>query len=535
MICVPDLITRAAFRHPDKAAVSCSGKTFTWSQLERRLWQLAKGLLDLGVEKGDRLIYLGHNSHRQYECYYGPARLGAIILPMNVRQSVKEMIDCAKDCTPTLLLVDRHFIDHARAVKMACPSIRHLVYADDGDCPDDMVSYDAFFAGDQEIDRASFEGLASSDGDTIILYYTSGTTGRPKGVMLTHQNIFTNALVAPPIFGLDEHMTHLMSGPMFHLSSGGRAYTNAMSFGHTVILPKFDVVEVMKAVERYQVNVIFMVPTMVSMFLDHPRFSEFNLSSIRLISYGASPMPTALIARALEVLPNTGFAQAYGMTEASPILTILPPEVHDPETGSFDKLLSVGKPVPYVDLRVVDEEDKPVPTGETGEIIARGPMIMAGYWNQPEMTAEAMRDGYYRTGDAGYLDEDGYLYLAGRIKEMIITGGENVYPIETENALMHHPSVDQCAVLGMKDEHWGERIHAVVSLKNGQVVTERELIAFCRDEIAHYKCPRSITIRQSGFPVTATNKIDKQSLRVELEADGSGGPTMATKQSGGAV
>jgi acyl-CoA synthetase (AMP-forming)/AMP-acid ligase II len=229
-------------------------------------------------------------------------------------------------------------------------------------------------------------------------------------------------------------------------------------------------------------------------------------------------MPISLIERAVADLPHASFGQSYGMTEASPVLTILAPEHHDPSGPHPDRLKSVGQPVVYSDLRIFDERDNPLLPGETGEIVIRGPQIMNGYWNQPERTAHAMRGGYYHTGDAGYLDEDGFLFLAGRVKEMIITGGENVYPIETENALSKHPLVAECAVIGIPHEKWGEAVHAVVRLKPGEMAGERDLIDHCRALIAHYKCPLEITFRDEPMPLSPTNKISKTALRDEVLA-----------------
>lgn len=271
----------------------------------------------------------------------------------------------------------------------------------------------------------------------------------------------------------------------------------------------------MQIIQEHQVTTITVVPTMLRMILDHPDFERFDFSSIRCFTYGAAPMPARLIERAMEKIPNITFCQGYGMTETSPVLSVLSVADHKPGNPYFSKLSSVGRPIFYADIRIVDERGNSVPIGSVGEIIVRGPQVMNGYWNKPEETAKAIRDGFYYTGDAGYLDEDGYLFIAGRTKEMIISGGENVYPIETENCLARHPAVAQCAVFGLPDDFWGERVHAVAALHDGAHADQEDLIAWCRQHIAAYKAPRSIEIRMEPLPLSATNKIDKKSLRAE--------------------
>ena len=283
-----------------------------------------------------------------------------------------------------------------------------------------------------------------------------------------------------------------------------------------MILHRFDVVEVLNAIEKYRIQVLVLVPTMLAMLLEHPRFRTFDLSSLRLITYGAAPMPIALLERAMSALPDIQFGQAYGMTEVSPVLTVLTPDEHDPMQRKVDRLTSVGRPLTYVDLRVVDSADRALEPGNKGEIIVRGPNVMNGYWKQPELTAEVMRGGFFHTGDVGYLDEDGFVYLAGRLKEMIITGAENVYPIETENVLSQHPAVAACAVFGLPDDFWGETVHAVVTLNADSTTDEDTLIEYCRAHLAHFKCPRSVSFRSEAMPLSSSNKIDKSVLKQAL-------------------
>ena len=520
MLRIADHITRQAHRHPDRPAVTFGREIFTWAVFEKRCWGVAAMLHDLGILPGDRVAYLGLNSHRYFECYHAPSRIGAILVPLNIRLSVAELVECVTDCTPKALIVDPRFVNEARSIASACPSIEVLICGTSDQGPDDMCSYDQIVGQHQSVDPRCFNELASQDSDTIIIFYTSGTTGRAKGVMLSHTGLFTNAIGVPPLFGLREGETHLLAGPMFHLGAGSRVYSALMLGAHTVLLPKFDVAQALMAIEQHRINVIVLVPTMLAMLLEHPQFGEFDLSSLRLITYGAAPMPIALLERAMVTLPDIQFGQAYGMTEVSPVLTVLTPDEHDPIGRAANRLTSVGRPLSYVDLRVVDSTDRPLEPGETGEIIVRGPNVMNGYWKQPELTAEALRGGFFHTGDAGYLDEDGFVYLVGRLKEMIITGAENVYPIEIENVLSQHPAVAACAVFGLPDDFWGETVHAVVRSKAGIATDEATLIEHCRSHLAHYKCPRTVSFRSEAMPLSSSNKIDKSALRQSLLSPG---------------
>ncbi len=518
MIRIADFITKAAFEGPKRAAVSFEGLTLTWAELERRCWAIASAFRDLGVGKGERIAYLGQNSHRQFEAYLWPTRIGAILVPLNYRLSIAELIECVADCTPRVLVVDRHFVEEARAIADACTSIDVLVYADDGEVPAGMESYEALLDDAGAPDIRALDALASSGDDTMILFYTSGSEGKPKGVMLSHAGLFINVLGQAPAYGWSSDDIFLLSGPMFHLGAGSRVFAALVNAGHMVIVEKFDPVLVMQVIQTHRITSVTFVPTMLSMIMNHPDYDPHNLSTLRLICYGAAPMPIGLIERAVAELPHARFGQSYGMTETSPVLTILGPEHHDPAGEHPERLKSVGQPLVYSDLRIVDENDRPLGPGETGEIVIRGPQVMNGYWNQPERTAEALRGGYYHTGDAGYLDEDGYLYLAGRVKEMIISGGENVYPIETENALSKHPAVAECAVIGLPHEKWGEAVHAVVRLKTDGAASEQDLIDHCRALIAHYKCPLEITFRDELMPLSPTNKVLKSVLREQILA-----------------
>lgn len=523
MIQFADLIRKHAFASPGRPAVHFEGRDFTWAQFSGRCHGMAQALLDLGLAAGDRVVFLGYNSHWLAEMYFAPSIIGALCVPINHRLSEAEMVELIADCMPRVLFVDRHFKASATALMTRCPSLLHLVLADwekpDHVLPAGTLHYDTLVEAAGTVDVEPFRNSAGKTDDTMILFYTSGTTGQPKGVMLSHANLLTNAFGVGFLYNFTAEDVVMISGPLFHLGTGSRVFSSVAYGARMVIQSRFEVDDMMRLASEQRVTMIVLVPTMLRMVLDHPDFRQFDFSSIRGLTYGAAPMPVSLIERAIEAIPAITFYQGYGMTETGPILTLLPPEYHVPGSPNLKKLTTVGRPMVYCDVRIVDEGDQPVAAGHTGEIVVRGPQVMNGYWNRPEETAHVLRSGFFHTGDAGYFDEDGYLVLAGRTKEMIISGGENVYPIETENCLYRHADVAQAAVVGLPHPHWGEEVHAVVVLHDGSRTTPADLIAFCREHIAHYKAPRGVTIWEEPLPLSPTSKIDKALLKTRILAE----------------
>jgi acyl-CoA synthetase (AMP-forming)/AMP-acid ligase II len=388
-----------------------------------------------------------------------------------------------------------------------------LLYVGSGEAPPKAVNYEAALATVRPREDAVRGGE-----QLACIFYTGGTTGRSKGVMLSHQNLWANAVVTAGRFGFDASMVSLHAGPLFHLAAGARVFTTAMLGGKHVVIPRFTPTDALNAIVRDRVTVATFVPTMLSMLLELPDLASYDLSSLRMITYGASPMPETVLVECMRRFPAVRFAQSYGMTELSPVATILGPEDHLPDAPKRH-LRSAGRAISSAEIKVVDARDRELPCGEIGEIVERGPMVMQGYWNKPELSAETLRGGWMHTGDSGYFEPDGYLYIADRIKDMIITGGENVYSTEVENAISAHPDVLQCAVIGLPDERWGESVHAVVVRRPAAVLTGEDIVAHCRGLIAGYKCPRSVDVREQPLPLSSVNKINKAELRAPFWKD----------------
>ena len=349
--------------------------------------------------------------------------------------------------------------------------------------------------------------------DLAGLFYTGGTTGRSKGVMLCHRNLIANSFNTMPTLGLREDSRWLHSAPMFHIADCVAIFAGTQIAAGHYFVPGFTPDGVAEAVQRWGITDMLLVPTMCNMLVNHPGIEDYDLSSLRTITYGASPMPEAVLKTALQVIPNAQFHHVYGQTEAGPVLTALPPSRMVEEGPLAGKIKSAGVAIPGVELKIVDEDDNEVPRGTVGEICGRGENVMLGYWNLPELTAETLRNGWLHTGDGGRMDEEGFVYVVDRVKDMIISGGENVYSAEVENAIYQHDAVVECAVIGVPHEKWGEQVHAIVRLAEGGDLDEAGVIAHCHEWIANYKCPRSVTFETEPLPLSGAGKILKNELR----------------------
>jgi len=502
------LIRRTAQVRGGKTATRFKGRSHTWAEFQDRISRLAGGLHSLGVKEGDRAACLALNSDRYMEFYFGVAWAGAVFVPINNRLAPAEILYWLNDSGSTVLFVDDAFLAAIEEIRDQMETVEHLVYLGDDEVPQGYLPFEELVAG-----RASVEATQRNGDDLVGIFYTGGTTGRSKGVMLSHRGLTYNVLQSLPVLGVVEKDVYLHAAPMFHIADGlGMLAATTMGCTH-VFVPAFEPEQVMKTMQDEKVSNVLLVPTMVNMLVNHPNLPEYDLSQLKHIMYGGSPMPEAVLRKAMEVMPNTRFVQAYGQTEASPAITLLGPEYHTTSGPYAGKLMAAGKAVLGIDLAIMDEQDIPLPLGEVGEICIRGDNVMLGYWNRPGMTAEAMRGGWLHTGDGGRLDEDGLLFVVDRVKDMIVSGGENVYSAETEQAIYQHPAISECAVIGIPHHTWGEKVHAIVCLKKGESVTESELIDHCKTLIAAFKCPKSIEFRDDPMPLSGAGKILKKDLR----------------------
>jgi long-chain acyl-CoA synthetase len=500
-----DCLTRAARVWPGSPATSYADRVRTWREVRAEVGQLAAGLRALGISPGDRIALLGANSDRYLDSFFAASWTGAVLVPLNTRLAENELTACLRDSGAGLLLAGDGFAAIAGRLGPAAPELRHVVHIGEEPAPVGTMDYQALIGECKSCPAADGDGRMPAG-----IFYTGGTTGTPKGVVLSHDNLLANAWHILPALGWQHETVFLHAAPMFHLADICCLVAVSAVAGRHVILPGFAPDAVIDAGEAHHVTALGLVPTMISGLVNSPGLAGRDLSSLTSILYGGSPMPAELITRTRQALPGAWLWQAYGQSEAAPILTLLPPEGHLP--GPASKASSAGLPVPGCEIAIRDPATgEEVPPGQDGEICGRGDNVMTGYWNQPDLTATVLRDGWLHTGDGGYLDADGYLYVTGRITERIITGGENVYPAEVENVLCQHPAVAEAAVIGLPDGHWGQRIHAVIAPRPGTQPDTAEIIAFCRARLAGYKCPRSIDILDA-LPRTGAGKIDKRSL-----------------------
>ena len=496
---------RAVQQTPDAINSVYRDRALTHRQVRDRVARIAGGLRARGVRTDSRVGLLSLNTDAFFHACLAIAWADAIVVPLNTRWSVKEMSYALHEADVEVLLADDPFLGLADQLRDAVPGLREIVGLGDAPVPGGLTPLADLLAADP-VEDAHRQGA-----ELAGIFYTGGTTGLPKGVMLSHRGIFVSALGSlTALARVPRGGGNLLVAPAFHMA-GFAIWVQGMLLQMTAVpLPGFDPPGVLKAIEDHRIKQALLVPTMIQMLVDHPEAQRHDLSSMESLIYGASPISEAVLDRARKVFTGTAFTQAYGMTELSPTTTILTDADHD------DPKLrrSAGRAAPYARVKIVDEHGEEVPRGTVGEIIAAGDHVMLGYWKQPEATAEAVRAGWMHTGDGGYMDERGYVYVVDRIKDMIISGGENVYSIEVENVVARHPAIAQVAVIGVPDEIWGERVHAVVTLAPGSALDLDELRDFCKQEIAGYKAPRSLEIVEQ-LPLSGAGKILKRTLRAQ--------------------
>ena len=498
------LLLPSVARNADRpvATDASTGRSYSYAEHLDRVERLIGGMHGLGIRRTDRFAIMALNSPEYLQLYHAAFLGGGIVNPLNLRFAPRELVHVLRDSDTRICFVDPVFAPVIEAVREEA-GLEHVVLIGHGDIPH-TVTFD---------DLLTAEPLLPAEGeetDPVLLMYTGGTTGMPKGVLIDQRAEILNAYHITITIHRGRGSVNLLQTPMFHAASIYAAVGGPALGGHTVILPMFEPGAVMEAIDTYRPTITTMVPTMIGLTMAHPDFRPERLAGLADLVYGASPMPKALLETLLDLYPHINIWQGYGMTESSSVITVLGPEEHR-IGGKY--LQSAGYPLMGVELSVQDAVGRPLPTGETGEVCARGGNYMIEYWRQPEATADVFRDGWYHTGDAGYLDEDGYLYLVDRVKDMIVTGGENVYSSEVENAIASHPAVQQVAVIGIPHEQWGEAVHAVVVLREGHDVGEDELVAHSREWIAGYKVPKSVEFRAEPLPLSGAMKVLKRQLR----------------------
>ncbi len=505
---ISSIVRRGAQVNSGGLASNFQDRRHDWSQFAARISRLAAGLRGIGVSTGDRVAMLGLNSDRYLEYFFAVPWAGGVFVPINTRLAPPEVVHWMNDSGATVLLIDDNFTAMLPKIQGQLEALKTVVHVGDGAPPEGMLSFEGLIDG-----AAEMEPLDTGGDEMAGLFYTGGTTGRSKGVMLSHRNLVLNALQFAGEVGFNSASHYLHAPPMFHLANGAATFAVTSMAGASTIIPSFTPLDTLQAIQDNKINIALLVPTMINMTVNHADVGDYDLSSLKDVLFGASPMPDAVLKTALEVIPNAQFHHVYGQTEAAPVMTALPANRMVEAGPLAGKIKSAGLAIPGTEIIIVDEDDNEVPRGTVGEICGRGENVMLGYWNQPELTAETLRNGWLHTGDGGYMDEDGFVYIVDRVKDMIISGGENVYSAEVEDAVHQHASVVECAVIGVPHEKWGEQVHAIVRLTEGAELDEAGLIAHCHDWIANYKCPRSVSFTVEPLPLSGAGKILKAELR----------------------
>jgi long-chain acyl-CoA synthetase len=503
-----EILDHAARLHAEREAFVCGPTRLSYREVEQRARRLAAGLLAFDLEPGARVAILMLNCHRYAELYFAADYAGLVPTPLNHRLAATELVYILNHAEASILVVDPRLAELADAAIGQVPSLRQVIWSSDPEGRAGLV-YEQLIEANEPLPEARHR----EPRELAQLYYTSGTTGNPKGAMLSGDTVTAAALLNLATAGLSSDDAYLRCAPAFHLADAWANFAVTLAGGRHVFLPQFAPEPFLQTVATERITVTLLVPTMITALVTHPAARDFNTSSLRTIFFGASPMPAERLRAAMSTF-GCEFSQWYGMTEAYPAVAHLPARELDldgsPQVAK--RVLSCGRQATGVQVRVVDAAGKEVQPGEVGEIVIKGPVLMSGYWRNPEATAAALRGGWMHSGDGAAVDEDGYIYIVDRLKDMIITGGENVYTTEVEDVLYRHPAVLECAVIGVPDDRWGERVHAVIALRIGEQATADDLVAFARSQIAGFKCPRSVEF-VDALPKTGSGKIQKAVLR----------------------
>ncbi len=505
MFIMGEMLERNARLFPDKAAFVWDNESLTFREYRNRVYRLINSLLDLKLTKGSRIAVLSRNSIRYFELYGACDRGGFILVPLNFRLKPQELAFLLNDSGAEVLFYESYYAETVEELKKDLKTVNHYIVMDGPG----KLSYEdlLFWASDKQ------PQVQIDENDPVYIVYTSGTTGLPRGVILTHRGQFQVANALALEMGVRKDDVTLDMMPLYH--TGGHAVAQAHFYrGCTnVITTGFDPEEALSIVEKHGITTMQVVPAMIVDMLNHPDIEKYDTSTLRIVFYASSIMPVSLLKKAIDKWGRI-FFQAYGLTENGPVATALSIEDHHVEGPErlTKKLASCGLPSANCDTRVFNEQGEEVKPGEIGEIVIRSEQVMIGYWNKPDLTAQTIKDGWLHTGDLATVDEDGYIYIIDRQKDMIISGGENVYPREIEELLYTHPKVRECAVIGVPHSKWVEAVHAVIVLKDQQKAMEEEIIAFCKKQMAGYKVPKSVEFID-GLPKNPSGKILKNVLR----------------------
>jgi len=510
---VTQLLRRAAKVGPQSIATedATTRATQTYAGLLDRVARLAAGLRGAGLSSGARVAVLGLNSAAYLEMLFAVPWAGGVVVPVNIRLAPPEMLAIFEDCEVELVCVDSAFqaLIPALLDKMGAHFKGFVTMGAGASTENCLANVDGLVQTNEP-----GEDLGGAGDDLYGLFYTGGTTGKPKGVMLSHGSVLMNAMGNLSLVGFSESTRYLHCAPMFHLADAQMTFAMTMAAGTHVFLDKFTPPGTLSAIQDCKVTAAVLVPVMIKFCLGIPGIADMDLSSLQAVVYGGSPMAPSLLEASMKAFPSAKFYQGYGMTEAGPAIAVLRPEDH---IIGEPRLASAGKPVPFAEVQIVDENDNPLPTGQVGEIVVRGPHTMIGYWRMPEQTAKALRGGWLHTGDGGCIDENGFIYIKDRIKDMIITGGENVYSVEVEAALADFEAAAMSCVIGTPDEKFGELVTAVIQPKEGREedCSLEAVKAHCQAKIAGYKCPRKVVTLEK-MPISGAGKVLKHEVRKQF-------------------
>jgi fatty-acyl-CoA synthase len=500
-----DIPRQQARKRGGNVAMVFQDRTTSFADLDRNASRVANGLIALGQRPQQRVGYFGKNSDRYFEVMLGALKANMAIVGVNWRLAAPEVAYVLSDAGCEVIFADAEFAPLIEKIGAECSRLRHRVVVDSE--RDGWSHYPAW----RDAQGSEDPQLPIAPDDDAIQLYTSGTTGHPKGVQLSNANYlaFFRAAQAAKWGDFSAGEANLVAMPNFHVAGTNMGVATLAQGATAIIQREVNPGEILELIARHRIKSAFLVPAVIGMLVQHPRIREADISSLRSMFYGASPIAEALLAQAQATFAGCGFTQLYGLTETVGAATALQPADHVAEKGL---LRSCGKPYPGIDVRTIDSAGRATKPGEVGEIVICGDVVMKGYWNKPDATAAAIRDGWFYTGDAGYFDSDGFLYIHDRVKDMIVSGGENIYPAEVENAVFGHPAVADVAVIGVPDDKWGEAVKAVVVLKPGASATAADVIAFARTRIAGYKVPKSVDFI-AALPRNPSGKILRRELR----------------------